>query len=56
MDDPVGILAEGGWQASVTQAGAEDANHGRWQYPMIRIEPTAMPHVWFVTAHYRGHA
>lgn len=51
MDDPVGFLAERGWPATLTQAGAPDANHGRWMLPVI---PTAMPnipHNWFVTAH-----
>lgn len=50
MDDPVGFLAERGWQASLTQAGAADANHGRWTLPVIPTTMPDFPHNWFVTA------
>ena len=50
MDDPVGFLAERGWQATLTQAGAPDANHGRWTLPVIPTTMPNIPHNWFVTA------
>jgi methyltransferase (TIGR00027 family) len=50
LEDPVGFLAERGWQATLTQAGAPDANHGRWTLPVIPTTMPAMPHNWFVTA------
>lgn len=51
LDDPVGFLAEQDWQASLSQAGAADANHGRWRLPIIPVSMPGMPHNWFVTAH-----
>ena len=51
MDDPVEFLASRGWQATLTQAGADDANHGRWPYPVIPTTMPDMPHNWFVTAY-----
>ena len=50
MDDPVGFLAERGWQATLTQAAAPDANHGRWTLPVIPTTMPNIPHNWFVTA------
>lgn len=50
MDDPVGFLAARGWKAALTQAGAMDANYGRWSFPIIPITMPDMPHNWFVTA------
>ena len=50
LDDPVGFLAARGWQASLSQAGAADANHGRWHLPIIPVSMPDMPHNWFVTA------
>ncbi len=50
MDDPVGFLAGRGWQAKLTQAGAEDAHYGRWAFPIIPTTITDMPHNWYVTA------
>jgi methyltransferase (TIGR00027 family) len=50
LDDPAGFLAERGWQATLTQAGQEDANHGRWPYPVIPTMMPDMPHNWFVVA------
>jgi methyltransferase (TIGR00027 family) len=49
-DDPVGFLAARGWTASLTQAGAPDANYGRWPLPVIPTTMPDMPHNWFVTA------
>jgi len=50
MDDPVGFLAGRNWRASLSQAGAPDANHGRWHLPVIPVNMPEMPHNWFVTA------
>jgi methyltransferase (TIGR00027 family) len=57
MDDPVNFLAQRGWQATLTQAGAENANYGRWSYPVFPTSQPGLPHNWFVTARYApGHA
>ncbi len=50
MDDPEAFLTSRGWQGTVTQAGADDANYGRWPYPVIPVKMPNMPHNWFVTA------
>lgn len=50
MDDPVTFLADRSWQASLTQAGAADAHHGRWPFPIIPVTIPNMPHNWYVTA------
>lgn len=50
MDDPQGFLANRGWESTLTQAGAPDANHGRWHLPVIPVSMPDMPHNWFVTA------
>lgn len=50
MDDPVEFLAARGWQANLTQAGAEDASYGRWPFPVIPTTMPGIPHNWFVTA------
>jgi methyltransferase (TIGR00027 family) len=51
MDDPPGFLAARGWTASLTQAGAPDANYGRWPLPVLPTTMPDVPHNWFVTAH-----
>lgn len=50
LDDPEGFLAARGWQASLSQAGAADANHGRWPFPVIPVGMPGIPHNWFVVA------
>lgn len=50
LDDPVGFLAERGWNATVTQAGEPDANYGRWKLPILPLTAPEIPHDWFVTA------
>jgi methyltransferase (TIGR00027 family) len=50
MEDPQAFLAKLGWKASLTQAGAEDANHGRWHLPVYPPQMPNMPHHWLVTA------
>ena len=50
MDDPVGFLAAHDWQASLSQAGADDANHGRWTWPVVPVTMPDMPRNWYVTA------
>lgn len=52
MDDPAGFLAQRGWEATLSQAGAADANYGRWPYPIFPVTMPDMPHNWFVTARY----
>ena len=51
MEDPVAFLAERGWLAALTQAGAPDANYGRWTLPVIPPTAPDLPHNWYVTAH-----
>jgi methyltransferase (TIGR00027 family) len=50
LDNPAGFLAVRGWKATLSQAGAPDANHGRWRLPVIPVLQPDMPHNWFVTA------
>ena len=50
MDDPIGFLTIPGWKTALSQAGAADANHGRWNLPVIPVNMPNMPHNWFVTA------
>ncbi len=50
LDDPRGFLAERGWRVSLSQAGASEANFGRWNLPVIPTELPGMPHNWYVTA------
>jgi methyltransferase (TIGR00027 family) len=50
LDDPQGFLAQRGWRAALTQAGASDANYGRWQLPVLPVVAPELPHNWFVTA------
>jgi methyltransferase (TIGR00027 family) len=50
MENPVQFLAQRGWEAYLTQAGQEDANYGRWPYPVLPTLMPDFPHNWFVTA------
>jgi methyltransferase (TIGR00027 family) len=50
LDDPQGFLAQRGWQVALTQAGASDANYGRWRLPVLPVTAPELPHNWFVTA------
>jgi methyltransferase (TIGR00027 family) len=50
MEDPVSLLAERGWTASLTQAGQPDADHGRWTLPVYPPDAPGLPHSWLVTA------
>jgi methyltransferase (TIGR00027 family) len=50
LDAPQKFLARRGWQAALTQAGAGDANYGRWQLPVLPVMAPDLPHNWFVTA------
>ncbi len=54
LDDPVAFLADRGWDASLSQAGAPEAHHGRWALPVIPVTQPDMPHNWYVTAQKRG--
>jgi len=51
MDDPEADLSTLGWQATVTQPGEEEANYGRWPYPVMPRTLPDMPRNWWVTAH-----
>ncbi len=44
------FLAQRGWKPNVTQAGAPEANHGRWTLPVLPVLMPGMPHNWYVTA------
>lgn len=50
LDDPIAFLAARGWNATLSQAGAPDANHGRWRLPVIPTLMPDMPHNWYVCA------
>jgi hypothetical protein len=50
MDDQQAFICQRGWQATLTQAGATDANHGCWHLPVLPVDMPDMPHNWFVTA------
>ena len=50
MDDPVASLADRGWSASLTQAGAPDAHFGWWVLPVVPTTLPDFPHSWYVTA------
>lgn len=54
LDDPEGFLRALGWQVSLSQAGAPDANYGRWTLPVLPIHAAELPHNWYVTAHKTG--
>jgi methyltransferase (TIGR00027 family) len=51
LDDPQATLAALGWQATLSQAGAPEANYGRWTLPVLPTGAPGMPHNWYVTAH-----
>jgi methyltransferase (TIGR00027 family) len=50
LDDPEGYLRVLDWQATLSQAGAPDANHGRWVLPVLPTHAPGLPHNWYVTA------
>jgi O-methyltransferase involved in polyketide biosynthesis len=50
MDDPETFLAMRDWKATLTQAGEEEANYGRWPYPVRPRTRPDMPRNWLVTA------
>lgn len=50
MDEPEEFLAARGWRSTLTQAGAPDADYGRWIFPIIPVKMPDMPHNWFVIA------
>ena len=51
MDDPEADLSALGWQARLSQYGEEEANYGRWPYPVMSRTLPDMPRTWLVTAH-----
>jgi methyltransferase (TIGR00027 family) len=50
LDDPEGFLKQRGWDVTLTQAGEEGADFGRYPYPVIPPSLPNMPRYWFVTA------
>ena len=50
LDYPVEFLAWRGWKTSLSQTGAQNANHARWLFPVIPVSMPNMPHNWFITA------
>jgi methyltransferase (TIGR00027 family) len=50
MEDPVGFMGARGWDATMTQPGQPDADHGRWGLPVIPPTMPDVPHNWYVTA------
>ena len=51
LDDPQAALAALGRQATLSQAGAPEANYGRWTMPVIPTDAPGLPHNWYVTAY-----
>jgi methyltransferase (TIGR00027 family) len=49
-DDPEGLLAAHGWQATAVRPGDEGANHGRWPYPPYPRGLKDLPNTYLVTA------
>lgn len=49
-DDPEGLLASHGWNARVTQYGEEDANFGRWPFPVTPRDDLTLPHNYLIVA------
>ncbi len=47
---PEGFLSALGWQASLIQPGAPDANFGRRTPPVFPAAMPGVPHNWYVTA------
>jgi len=50
MDNPQTFMAQRGWEAALTQPGAEDASYGRWLLPVFPVLQPDVPHNWYVTA------
>ena len=50
MDDPRAFMARRGWETALMQAGAENANYGRWRLPVFPVLQPDVPHNWYVTA------
>ncbi len=51
MDDPETFLATRGLKATLTLVGEEEANYGRWPYPVMPRTIPDLPRHWLVTAH-----
>jgi len=52
-NDPESFLAHYGWEAMVTEVGREDANYGRWPYPVMLRHMPNVPRTFLVTARRR---
>jgi methyltransferase (TIGR00027 family) len=49
-DTPETLFAETGWQATVAQPGDEDANYGRWSFPVVPRGLPGVPRSFLVAA------
>jgi methyltransferase (TIGR00027 family) len=49
-NNPETLLAERGWEAEVTQPGEQEANYGRWPYPVAPREVPGIPRIFLVRA------
>jgi methyltransferase (TIGR00027 family) len=49
-DDPEGLFAKYGWRARVSQPGDDEANYGRWTFPVIAHDERELPHSFLVRA------
>jgi hypothetical protein len=45
------LFASHGWDAEVTEYGAEEANFGRWPWPPIDRHDPNWPHNYLITAY-----
>ncbi len=49
-DDPEGLFAAHGWDATVYEYGDEEANFGRWPYPQVPRDDPTLPHNYLIVA------
>ena len=49
-DDPEGLFAAHGWEATVTQYGDEGADLGRWPWPRVDRHDPNWPRSFLVVA------
>ena len=49
-NDPETLFGEHGWKAEVIQPGEQEANYGRWPYPVASRKVTGIPRMFLVRA------
>ncbi len=47
-NDPETLFGEHGWKAEVIQPGEQEANYGRWPYPVAPREVASIPRMFLV--------